>query len=171
MTCKAMFPLALAGPILAGGLLLAGCAHQAPATTDGVSASTGAATAAPATNAVRIALIPPADAPVAVTQSLQQMLAATASANGVTLLGANDSSAAYRLKGYLSAVPDGGGTLAVYVWDVTTPDGRRVYRISGRAKANGRPDDPWTAVDSGILMQVAQGTFAALQGWLAQNAG
>jgi len=63
--------------------------------------------------------------------------------------------ARYRVRGYVSAVVEGGKTSFDWVWDVYDADKRRALRISGKAPAAKRQRDAWSAADDQVLRRMA----------------
>ncbi len=133
------------------------------------SPTTGA-TAAIATNA-RIQFAPVVGAPVSVTTPLSGRLAATAGARGLSLVGSGDASTTHVMKGYFSAISEGGETTIIYVWDVTDPAGTRVHRIQGQTKAPSSGREGWDNVPSATMEAIADETITRLAAWLAAQPG
>jgi hypothetical protein len=79
----------------------------------------------------------------------------------------NDPSATYVVKGYLSAIGDSGGTLLVYVWDVTDPSGKRLHRVSGQEPGSGSSTDPWAGIKDEAVTVAAGRTIDALVDWIS----
>jgi hypothetical protein len=88
-----------------------------------------------------------------------------AEARHLTIVPEDDPSATYLVKGYLSAIGDRGGTLLVYVWDVTDQSGRRLHRVTGQEPAGGSGTDPWQGIDSDAVRTVAERTIDDLASW------
>ena len=93
-------------------------------------------------------------------------LKAIAPTRQLAIVNANDPTADYTLKIYLSALGDYSGTLMLYVADVFDRAGVRVHRISGQINAGGSLNDPWSNIkDTGAVSQAAQETVDALGNW------
>jgi hypothetical protein len=77
-----------------------------------------------------------------------------------------DSTAAYRVRSYLSAQVVRGKTMIAWVWDVYDRDQQRALRLSGQEPAGkaGRDaaSDPWAAADDLILRKIAQAGLGGL---------
>ena len=75
--------------------------------------------------------------------ALEDSLKRYAKTRNLTIVPADDPSAIYRVKGYLSAVGDTSGTLLVYTWDVSDAGGTRLA-IEGCAAGEPSVDfEPW----------------------------
>lgn len=119
----------------------------------------------------RIQFAPVVGAPASATAPLSGRLAAAAGARGLSLAGAGDASATHVMKGYFSAISEGGETTIIYVWDVTDPAGTRVHRIQGQAKAASGGRDGWDNVPAATMETIADETIARLASWLAARPG
>jgi hypothetical protein len=77
-----------------------------------------------------------------------------------------DSTAAYRVRSYLSAQVVRGKTMIAWVWDVYDRDQERALRLSGQEAAGkaGREAarDPWAAADDLVLRKIAQAGLSGL---------
>lgn len=77
-----------------------------------------------------------------------------------------DSTAAYRVRSYLSAQVVRGKTMIAWVWDVYDRDQQRALRLSGQEPVGkaGRDAarDPWAAADDLILRKIAQAGLSGL---------
>jgi hypothetical protein len=77
-----------------------------------------------------------------------------------------DSTAAYRVRSYLSAQVVHGKTMIAWVWDVYDRDQERALRLSGQEAAGkaGRETarDPWASADDLILRKIAQAGLSGL---------
>lgn len=88
-----------------------------------------------------------------------------AAARNLTIVPEGDPSATYLVKGYLSAIGDRGGTLLVYVWDVTDTSGRRLHRVTGQEPSGGSSTDPWQGIGGEAVRTVAARTIDDLVAW------
>ena len=88
----------------------------------------------------------------------------------IGLAGAGGAGATHILKGYFSAMPEGGSTTVIYVWDVLDPSGNRLHRIQGQAKAEGKGEG-WAAVPPAIMQAIADRTIDDFVQWLAARTG
>jgi hypothetical protein len=73
-----------------------------------------------------------------------------------------EGSAAYRVRGYLSAQVVHGKTVITWVWDVYNRDQQRALRLSGEESAGKAGRDPWTAADDLVLRKIAQAGLSGL---------
>ena len=73
-----------------------------------------------------------------------------------------ESSAAYRVRSYLSAQVNHGRTVIAWVWDVYDRDQQRALRLSGEEAAGKGGRDPWTAADDLVLRKIAQAGLSGL---------
>jgi hypothetical protein len=73
-----------------------------------------------------------------------------------------EGSAAYRVRGYLSAQVVHGKTVIAWVWDVYDRDQQRALRLSGEESAGKAGRDPWTAADDLVLRKIAQAGLSGL---------
>ena len=92
---------------------------------------------------------PPADLSARFRTSLDQAAAARKIAT------APPPAARYLVRGYLTASPIEGGAEVDVVWDVFTPDKKRVQRLSDAIAVKGSGDDPWAMIDDSALNSVA----------------
>jgi hypothetical protein len=113
----------------------------------------------------KFAFVQIAGAPSTHVIQFSRALDVEAAARNLTIVPEGDPSATYLVKGYLSAIGDRGGTLLVYVWDVTDTTGRRLHRVTGKEPAGGSGTDPWRGVDSEAVRTVAARTIDDLIAW------
>ena len=73
-----------------------------------------------------------------------------------------EGSAAYRVRGYLSAQVVHGRTMIAWVWDVYDRDQQRALRLSGEEAAGKASRDPWVAADDLVLRKIAQAGLSGL---------
>ena len=73
-----------------------------------------------------------------------------------------DSTAAYRVRSYLSAQVVRGKTMIAWVWDVYDRDQERALRLSGQEAAGKAARDPWAAADDLVLRKIAQAGLSGL---------
>ncbi|WP_113408102.1 hypothetical protein [Rhizobiales bacterium] len=126
-------------------------------------------TAAAGGNSVRF--LPIIGAPVEAVTPLSRQLGADARSLGLTIKSSSDSSAAYILKGYLSAFEDGPQISVTYVWDVLDSNGNRVHRIQGSESAPLKRGDPWSAVPPTVMQKIATKTMSDFNSWRESNGG
>lgn len=137
-------------------------AQPATGQADGQMASVAGTTRA-------VAFLPVSNAPQGAVTNLASSIRQAASNNGIQLVASVESGAEYQVKGYFSALEDGGGTLLVYVWDVLDRNNKRVYRINGQEQSNAKAADPWSAVTPEMMDRVARSTLSQLRTWLASR--
>lgn len=142
-------------------------AAQPPAAT----ASQPPATVAAINTNARVQFAPVVGASGEASTPLAARLSTRASARGITLVGAGESSATHVMKGYFSAFSDDGQTTVIYVWDVMDPAGTRVHRIQGQASAPSRGGEGWPSVDPSTMETIADRTVDDLATWLAGRPG
>jgi hypothetical protein len=77
-----------------------------------------------------------------------------------------ESTAAYRVRGYLAAQVNHGRTVIAWVWDVYDRDQQRALRLSGAEPAGKAGRDPtrdaWAAADDLVLRKIAQAGLSGL---------
>jgi len=73
-----------------------------------------------------------------------------------------EGTAAYRVRGYLSAQINHGKTVIAWVWDVYDRDQQRALRLSGQEPAGKAGRDIWAAADDLVLRRIAQAGLAGL---------
>lgn len=122
---------------------------------------------APVTGAeVRFGFATVTGVPAAMRFALEDSLKRYAKTRNLTIVAADDPSAIYRVKGYLSAIGDTSGTLLVYTWDVSDAGGIPLYRISGQETAGGSEADPWVGVGVTQIDAAARETIDKLADWV-----
>lgn len=161
-----------------------------PATAPPVAAASTTATAAADAAAAPAGVIPPGDggpvsgistpsriqfAPIVgstveAATPLTQELAKRARERGIGIAGSGGTGATHILKGYFSAMTEGGSTTVIYVWDVLDPAGNRLHRIQGQAKADGGGDG-WSAVPAATMQAIADRTIDEFAQWLSARTG
>lgn len=130
-----------------------------------------AAAIAPAAAAGTIRFLPIIGAPVEVVTPLSKQLGAEARSHGLTIKAASDTSSQHILKGYFSALNDGGKTTVVYVWDVLDGTGNRLHRIQGQDTVNATAANLWSVVPPQTMQAIATKTINEYLSWRAGNAG
>jgi hypothetical protein len=118
-----------------------------------------------------IRFLPIIGAPVEAVTPLSRQLGADARSLGLTIKSSSDSSAAYILKGYLSAFEDGPQISVTYVWDVLDSNGNRVHRIQGSESAPLKRGDPWSAVPPTVMQKIATKTMSEFNSWRESSGG
>lgn len=122
------------------------------------------------TTSERIQFAPVIGATAESVPALSRRLEARARQSGIAIV-PQGGSASMVMKGYFSAIADGGKTTVIYVWDVLDPSGNRLHRIQGQQAAPGGQGDGWSSVTSATMEAVADSTISQLSAWLAQRQG
>ncbi len=117
----------------------------------------------------RFAFAPLTGAPQPIADRLAAAIASASLLHNVPLAPFAHGNATYIVKGYLSAVTQGGGTRAIYVWDVLDSERTRLNRITGSVEVPVTADNPWDAIGGATLDRVAAETIAALAAWRVAN--
>jgi hypothetical protein len=130
-----------------------------------------AAAVVPAAAAGTIRFLPIIGAPVEVVTPLSKQLGAEARSHGLTIKAASDTSSQHILKGYFSALNDGGKTTVVYVWDVLDGTGNRLHRIQGQDTVNATAANLWSVVPPQTMQAIATKTINEYLSWRDGNAG
>jgi hypothetical protein len=172
-------PAAMAAA-LALSVVLAGCNAADP--TLGVAqpagnqqaAATGpvAITPPPSAGAVqnasaRVHVAPIIGSTVVAVTPLSRRLAEVAPASGISLVADTDPARTHIIKGYFSALAEGGGTTVVFVWDVFDPQGVRLHRIQGQEAVAGSAADPWSIVPPAVMERIADRLVTDFRAWQA----
>lgn len=158
--------------VLEPSALVGGAPAQTPPPTFPAGVSAGpAATVAAIPSSARVQFAPVVGAPASAATPLAGRLNASAGARGLSLVGAGDASATHVLKGYFSAISDGGETTVIYVWDVIDPAGIRVHRIQGQTKTASSGAEGWDSVPPATMEAIADETVDRLASWLAAGQG
>ncbi len=143
------------------------------ATTPATSPGTATPAAPPGRTASlkpgKLHIAPIVGAPVNVVTPLTHRINDDAKAKGVELAGANDTSAAYVMKGYFSVLSEDNQTTVLYVWDVLDASGNRLHRIQGQEKVQGAAADSWSVVQPATMQAIADRTMQEYSTWLAAN--
>ncbi|OBZ93267.1 hypothetical protein ADU59_22685 [Pararhizobium polonicum] len=130
-----------------------------------------AAAIAPTGTAGTIRFLPIIGAPVQAVTPLSKQLGNEARSHGLVIKAASDTSSQHILKGYFSALNDGGKTTIVYVWDVLDGSGNRLHRIQGQDTVNATAADLWSVVPPQTMQTIATKTIAEYLSWRENNAG
>lgn len=135
------------------------------------AAPAGANSVAAISTDARVQFAPVVGAPANAATPLAARLSASAASRGVSLVADGQSAATLTMKGYFSAITDGGQTTVIYVWDVVDPAGTRIHRIQGQARAPASGGEGWDGVQSATMEAIADETVDRLVGWLATQQG
>ncbi|MDK1374959.1 MULTISPECIES: hypothetical protein [unclassified Sinorhizobium] len=118
-----------------------------------------------------IRFLPIIGAPVEAVTPLSKQLGADAHAQGLAIKGSADKTSEHILKGYFSALNDGGKTTVVYVWDILDGNGNRLHRIQGQDTVASTAAEPWSAVPPETMQAIATKTIKAYLDWRQSRAG
>jgi hypothetical protein len=132
------------------------------------------AAASPAAAAIGsggIRFLPIIGAPVQAVTPLSKQLGASARAQGLTIKSSGDTTSDHILKGYFSALNDGGKTTVVYVWDVLDGSGNRLHRIQGQDTVTSSAAEPWSAIPPETMQAIAEKTIDAYLEWRRSQPG
>ena len=102
--------------------------------------------------------------PGPVFEKLVSDLAAEARSRQVQVV-SRQSTASYRVRGYLAANVVEGRTHYEWVWDVYDADKHRAARIGGEERG-GRPGDAWASLDDFTLSRIAHASIDQLVAFL-----
>ncbi|THK37555.1 hypothetical protein EHS39_13000 [Ensifer sp. MPMI2T] len=130
-----------------------------------------AALPAAASGSAGIRFLPIIGAPVEAVTPLSKQLGADARAQGLAIKGSADKTSEHILKGYFSALNDGGKTTVVYVWDILDGSGNRLHRIQGQDTVASTAAEPWSAVPPETMQAIATKTIKAYLDWRRSTAG
>lgn len=166
---KGSRPLVLAAVLTS--FSLAGCETTAslfPMADSGASTAMQAPQAPQAAAKAVLAIAPVIGAPEPIASQFKSQLASALQTKGIVAATASGATAPYTLRGYIVSAREPAGTKVSYIWDVTTPDGKRVKRVSGEELAAGAPAsrDPWQAVSPQIIATVSSKTANEIATWL-----
>jgi hypothetical protein len=100
-----------------------------------------------------VAIVSMEGAPAELSARFSQDLDQAATARQIAVTPA--ATARYLARGYLSASPAREGATVDLVWDIFTPDKKRVQRLSDAISIHGSGDDPWNLVSETELESVA----------------
>ncbi|MCZ4091987.1 hypothetical protein [Sinorhizobium psoraleae] len=118
-----------------------------------------------------IRFLPIIGAPVQAVTPLSKQLGADARAQGLAIKGSADATSEHILKGYFSALDDGGKTTVVYVWDILDGSGNRLHRIQGQDTVGSTAPEPWSAIPPETMQAIATKTIRAYLDWRQSKAG
>ena len=113
----------------------------------------------------RIHFAPIVGAPVDAVTALSNRLSVSAPTNKIKLKNANSPNTDHEIRGYFSALAEGGAITVIHVWDIFTLQGQRVHRIQGQEKFAGAAADPWRAVPNRVMESIADKVLAEYASW------
>lgn len=146
-------------------------ASNAPDSTEVVPANAGAQVAAlnPDAQLSNVYFAPVVGAPVKSVSALSKRLSSAAGGNSIKLESSTSPNIDHEIRGYFSALSEGGTTTVIHVWDVFTPQGQRVHRIQGQEKISGSGTEPWTNVPSSAMERIADTVLGQYASWRATS--
>ena len=100
--------------------------------------------------------------PPHIFERMVDMLDSESKLRSLSIVSRGETSAAYRVRGYLSAQVSRGQTTIAWVWDVYDRDQQRALRLTGEEPAGKAGRDPWTAADDLVLRKIAQAGLSGL---------
>ena len=116
--------------------------------------------------AVKIAFATVTGTPAELRFELEDSLKKDADTRSLVIVPADDPTATYIVKGYMSAIGDANQGNLIYVFDVFDRTGVARHRITGQKAVAGSGSDPWAAVTNADIHVAAQETIDDLAGWL-----
>lgn len=150
---------------LADGGGTANLSAEQPAAREQTRQTQQQAALSPAAGTATIRFLPIIGAPVEAVTPLSKQLGAEARAKGLTIKSSADPDSDHILKGYFSALSNGGKTTVTYVWDVLDGSGNRLHRIQGQDEVEGSAANPWGAVPASAMQQIAAETMNQYMSW------
>jgi hypothetical protein len=117
--------------------------------------------------AATVAIVSVEGAPADRSSHLTQSLDEAAAARRIAVV--NPAKARYLVRGYLTASPIEGGAEVDLVFDVFTPDKKRVQRLSDAIAVRGSGEDAWAMVDDAALDSVAAKSADDLAAYLSNT--
>src|SRR5579871_5974405 len=152
--CSTVPRAAMAAVLLAVACALGGCAG-------GGTASNSFAMASNTTSGPTVAFESIDGPPPQVFERMVSVLDSESKLRSLAIV-SREGSAAYRVRGYLSAQVVHGHTVIAWVWDVYDRDQQRALRLSGEEAAGKAGRDPWAAADDIVLRKIAQAGLSGL---------
>jgi hypothetical protein len=141
--------------------LLAACALGGCASGGG--SASGAFAAIPSGGAATVAFESIDGPPPQVFDRMVSMLDSESKLRNLAIV-SRQSTASYRVRGYLSAQVVRGRTMIAWVWDVYDGSQQRAMRLSGEEPAGKPGRDAWAAADDMVLRKIAQAGLSGLSG-------
>ena len=163
--------VALAGTIALSSLGLAGCETGANLLgTSGPTAPTAELappSAAVPGSATKLAIAPVIGAPEAVAKQMQSSLSGALAKQKIAVAQNATDKTDYTLRGYVVSAREKAGVKVSYIWDLTTPTGQRVNRITGEEIVSaGSNRDPWSSVSPQVIDTISSKTATQIATWL-----
>jgi hypothetical protein len=117
--------------------------------------------------AATVAIVSVDGAPADLSAHFNRTLDEAAAARRIAVV--DPAKARYLVRGYLTATPIEGGAEVDLIWDVFTPDKKRVQRLSDAIAIKGAGDDAWATVGDAGLDSVAAKSADDLAAFLANT--
>jgi hypothetical protein len=117
--------------------------------------------------AATVAIVSVDGPPAGLSTHFNQSLAEAAAAQKIAVV--RPAKARYLVRGYLTATPIEGGAEVDLVFDVFTPDKRRVQRLSDALAVRGTADDAWAMVSDAAIESVAAKSADDLAAYLSNT--
>jgi hypothetical protein len=117
--------------------------------------------------AATVAIVSVEGAPADLSAHFSQSLDEAAAARRIAVV--NSAQARYLVRGYLTASLVEGGAEADFVWDVFTPDKKRIQRLSDAIAVRGAGDDAWGIIGESALDSVAAKSADDLAAYLSNS--
>ncbi|WP_188721455.1 hypothetical protein [Nitratireductor aestuarii] len=163
--------------LILSGLVLAACSgsdaidlsQNGPGQSSSQTGATGASMsreAAAAIASARVHFAAAVGTPAEALQPLQDGLNERAREIGLSIETAENATLV--VNGYFSTVAEDGGTLIIYVWDVTDKAGNRLHRLQGQHRVS-NTSGGWEAVDPATIKRIGERTIDELAGWLSRS--
>ena len=106
-------------------------------------------------------------APADLSAHFNQSLDEAAAARRIAVV--SQDKARYLVRGYLTASLVEGGAEVDFVWDVFTPEKKRVQRLSDAIAVKGSGEDPWAIIGEQALDSVAAKSADDLAAYLSNT--
>jgi hypothetical protein len=117
--------------------------------------------------AATVAIVSVDGTPADLSAHFSQSLDAAAAARRIGVV--DPANARYLTRGYLTASLIEGGAEVDLVWDVFTPDKKRVQRLSDAVGVRGAGDDAWAMIDGAAIDSVAAKSADDLAAYLSNT--
>jgi len=104
--------------------------------------------------------------PQNIVSLLNREVRKSAKHNGINLLNNGENSAAYQIKGFLTAIDNGSGSVLVFAWEILDRSGNMLHKISGEEYSASRATDPWRSINSQMVNNVVGRTMRDLKSWI-----
>ena len=144
---------ALSASALLAAISLAGCVESTSDIAPGVDGAQFVRRQDASMTGATMAIVSIEGAPAELSDRFRQSLDQAAAQRQIAV--APLASARYLIRGYLNASSAENGARIDFVWDVFTPDKRRVQRLTDVMLVTGAGDDAWAMVNDAALDSIA----------------